>query len=203
MPCLMPEKRVVERAAFRIGLERDVRHPLDGEAAPAVGESATVRAGLANELRLADGHLVIHEQAVLDDVETPCRPSARRRRRSRWWKDRLPGCDRRRCSSARCRTCSLPSLSGVQKVVPAKLASQPRARSSSVGWPTDSWIGEPEIGRVEDEIVIAGERPTSPSSFRGPVPRSSRLRRQNHNRGCNRNRCRAGPPWSCTTRISP
>ena len=55
--------------------------------------------------------------------------------------DNPPACDRSAMTVIRgLPNRKVPSLSGVTKDVPAKLASQPRARSSSVEWPTDSWI---------------------------------------------------------------
>jgi len=57
------------------GLQRDVRHPLDGEGPEAVRIGAAVRAALApDQRRLAEGRLVVAEDAVLHDGELPaCR----------------------------------------------------------------------------------------------------------------------------------
>ena len=61
---------------------------------------------------------------------------------------------------------SLPSWSGVQKVVPAKFASQPSARSSSVGWPTDSWMVSQRFVGIEHEIVLARNDRQARPAFR-------------------------------------
>ncbi len=133
-------EQIVERTRFRVRLERNVRHALDRKTFPALRKGATVGTRLADELCLADRHLVILEDAVFDDRKLGAdRPNAivvvadggeaapPWLRSATMFMSSLP-------------YCSLPSLSGVQKVVPAKLASQPSARSSSVGWPTDSWM---------------------------------------------------------------
>ena len=51
---------------------------------------------------------------------------------------------------------SLPASAALRKLVPAMFASQPSERSSSVEWPTDSWMARNSCDGIDDDVVAAG-----------------------------------------------
>ena len=74
-------------------------------------------------------------------------------------------------------TTSLPywsrsSLSRVRKLVPAKLASIPSTRSSSIGWPHDSWTWS----AICDESMITVISPLGHSGAVSSATASSAMR---------------------------
>ena len=66
------------------------------------------------------------------------------------------------------------SLSRVRKDVPAKLASMPNTRSSSIGWPMDSWIcrASCELSRMMFEVPSGHRSDFSSATASSPTRRA-------------------------------
>ena len=129
--------KVVERTGRWIGLERDVRHALDRKGGGHGSIGATIRSRATDKACLANGHLIVSEYALFDDRKLA--PAARTPSSSKPIVASPPSCERSAITVMRVvPNCSLSSFSGVTNDVPAKLASHPSARSSSVECPTVS-----------------------------------------------------------------
>ena len=128
--------QIVERDVFRGRCERHVGHARKRHAPPTVGVQAAVGLVFADQRRQIARRLPIHEHAVLDQIPALRRDAfvvvadGRQPLRLRPVGEKVAALAKRTGVSRSC------PASG--KLVPAKSASHPKARSSSVEWPTDS-----------------------------------------------------------------
>ncbi len=145
-----------------------------GKDVPTVGEGAAVGALLADELRLADRHLVIHEDAVLDDG-----------------KFRADGAhavvvvaDGGEPALLAAVGDDVHQLAAVLEL--AELVRRAESRAGEIRLPAERAIefrgmadrfvdGQPEIGRVEDEIVVVGRDRLRLQFFAGLLRRLGRF----------------------------
>src|SRR5262249_19416988 len=153
-PVLLAGDEVVERSRLRVRLQRNVWHALNRKRHWAVAIGAAIRLAAADERRLAHRHLVVLEHAVLDD----------RKLRTDAAHAVVIESDGRQSTGLRSirhdrhhRTAELER---------AELLRRQEGRSGEIGLPAESTVElggmtdrfvdrQPEIGRIEHEIVFA------------------------------------------------
>ncbi len=148
-------EKILQRTRLGVGLKRNVWHPLDGEGGPAFGKRAAIGGLPPDQFRLADGHLVVHENAVLDDGELRPGGADAVVVVTDGGKAPLLAPVRHDIHQAAA-VLELAELVRRAKSCPGKVRLPPERAIQLRRMPHRFVDGEPEIGRIEHQVISVG-----------------------------------------------